>query len=81
VRIISVPQARPYSPAAGYCSGAEAEGTNLCVPEASQGWRERLCPQTRQHDKFWEGVVVMEKVAEAGGIQGTLLMRGMGKCC
>ena len=79
--IISVPQTHPHPAETGYCFGAEVEGTNLCVPGASQGWREWPSTQTWQHDKPWGGLVVMGKVAQASGIQGALLVHGMGKCC
>lgn len=80
-RWVPVPKAHPRPVVIGYCFGAEAEGTNLCVPGASQGWMEWPSLQIRQCDKPWEGIVVTGKVAQASGIQGALLMHSMGKCC
>lgn len=77
----SVPQTHPHPAVTGYCSGAEVEGTDLCVPEALQGWREQPSLQIQQHDRPCEGVVVMGKVAQESGIQGALPMQGMGTCC
>lgn len=79
--ILSVPQAHPHPVVIGYCFGAEVEGTDLCVPGASQGWREQLSPQIQQRDRPWEGVVVVGKVAQGSGIQGALPMQGIGNCC
>lgn len=77
--IIPIPQPCPHPAVIRYCFGAEVEGTNLCVPGASQGWREQPSPQTRQRDKPWGGGVVMGKVAQVSGIRGVLLVHGMGK--
>lgn len=67
--------------AVGYCLGAHTEGTDLRVPKASQGWRALLFRPIQQCNRPFEGVVVMGKVAQASDIQGTLPVRGMGKCC